>query len=145
RMHTRFIALLVLLIHGAALAGFRAGVATVTITPTEPTWAAGYADRNRPISETLQDLYAKALVLEDADGRRIVIVTTDLLGLPKNIADPVAAEIARRHNLTRDQIVLSSSHTHCGPVLREALVDIYPMTPEHWAVVERYSRTLHDK
>ncbi len=129
-----------------ASSGFRAGVARVVITPRAPMWAAGYASRTVESAEKEHDLFAKALVIEDVDGTRLVMVTTDLLGLPKNIADPVAAEIGRRWNLRRDQICLSASHTHCGPVLRDSLPDIYMMLPEDWeAKVEPYSRELEKK
>jgi hypothetical protein len=65
-------------------------------------------------------------------GGRVLIITTDLLGLPKNIADPIAQALMDKHHLKREQIVLSSSHTHSGPVLRESLIDVYPMTSADW-------------
>ena len=121
---------------------YRAGVASTVITPSEPMWAAGYAHRDRPVGDKLHDLYAKSLVLEDAEGTRLAIVTTDLLGLPGSIAESVAGKIGRRIGLPRERIVLTSSHTHCGPVLRGSLVDIYPMGADGWATVERYSEWL---
>lgn len=129
----------------SAPASYRAGVASVVITPAETLWAGGYASRTNPISEKLQDLYAKALVIEDGSGHRQVIVTTDLLGLPRQIADPVAERIGRELKIPRAAILLNSSHTHCGPVLRETLVDIYPMKDEDWAAVRRYSSTLQEQ
>lgn len=133
----------------AATAGcepaYRAGVATVVITPEEPMWAAGYGSRTGPVSEALHDLHAKAMVVEDAAGVRLVIVTTDLLGLPRTLAEPVAEAVEERFGIPRHQLMLTSSHTHCGPVLRDMLVDVYDMNDRDWEVVERYSRALERK
>jgi neutral ceramidase len=45
--------------------GWKAGVATTNITPEKPIWMAGYAARKKPAEGTAQNLYAKALALED--------------------------------------------------------------------------------
>ena len=49
-------------------AGWRAGVATVDITPRRPLWMAGFAARTAPSQGTLLPLHAKALALEDGRG-----------------------------------------------------------------------------
>ena len=67
-------------------AAWKAGVAKAVITPAEPMWMAGYASRDKPAEGKLQDLFAKALAIEDPQGTRLVLVTTDLVGLPKKLA-----------------------------------------------------------
>ena len=52
---------------------WKAGAAAVAITPGQPTWMAGYASRNKPSEGKFQDLFAKALVLEDFRGNRLAI------------------------------------------------------------------------
>ena len=86
--------LAVLMVVGPAWAadtakGFKAGVATRVITPKEPLWMAGYASRNKPCAEKLQDLFVKALAFEDADGQRFVLLTTDLIGLSREVSAAV--------------------------------------------------------
>jgi len=120
----------------------RAGLASRVITPLEPMWAAGYASRNQPVAETEHDLWAKALALEDEQGCQIVLVTTDLLGFPRELADRVARAVEDRYGVRREALLLSSSHTHSGPVLRNSLVDIYPMGPEEAAKVAAYTSWL---
>ncbi|MBY0512401.1 MAG: neutral/alkaline non-lysosomal ceramidase N-terminal domain-containing protein, partial [Gemmataceae bacterium] len=121
---------------------FKAGVAAKVITPARPMWMAGYAARTKPAEETEHDLYAKALVLEDAAGKRLVLVTADLIGFPRGISEAVAAGAAKRYGLTRDELMLAASHTHCGPVVPDNLSDMYPLTPEEAAKVAEYGRTL---
>lgn len=110
--------------------GWKAGVAKVIITPAQPMWMAGFASRTGPSEGKLHDLWAKALALEDADGKRSVLVTMDLLGLPKMISDTIRKSLETRYHFSKSQIILNSSHTHSGPVLSTALSDIYPTNQE---------------
>src|SRR5258708_7869251 len=56
----------------------KAGRATVCVTPEKFLWMAGYAARKNPAEGKVQDLFAKALALEDETGGRFVFVTMDL-------------------------------------------------------------------
>jgi len=125
---------------------YRAAAAKRTITPQQPLWAGGYAGRDRPISDTLQELYAKALVLEDGRGARIVFITTDLENMERDFADTVIATLRQRFGLRREQVAVTCSHTHCGPVLAGFEAQItYPMTPEQYAATERYTAWLESQ
>jgi neutral ceramidase len=42
---------------------WRAGVASVKITPEKPMWMAGYAGRTKPSEGVVSDLFAKCTVL----------------------------------------------------------------------------------
>ncbi len=123
---------------------YRAGVAVKVITPTEPVWMAGYASRTKPADGKIHDLYAKALCLKDAAGQRLVLVTTDLIGIPHKLGEQVAAEVEKQHGLKREELILSASHTHSGPVIRENLVDMYPLTAADAAKVDAYTKKLKD-
>src|SRR5262245_25313239 len=99
----------------AALAAdpeWKAGLAQVKITPERPVQMSGYANRTKPFERVAVDLYAKALVLEDATGQRAVLVTSDLLGFPAAVAEPICERITQKTGLARERIVLNSSHTH---------------------------------
>ncbi|GAB3163596.1 neutral/alkaline non-lysosomal ceramidase N-terminal domain-containing protein [Telluribacter humicola] len=125
--------------------GWKVGVARRVITPKQSMWMAGFAVRNHPSEGTLHDLWAKALVLEDEEGKQAVLVTTDLLGIPKGISDRIRNRLYTDHKLSKAQIILNSSHTHSGPVLSDALFDIYPLDAEQIARVNQYSRFLEDQ
>jgi neutral ceramidase len=117
-------------------AGWQAGIARIDITPKQPMWMAGYASRNQPADGKLTDLYAKALVLQDAAGQRAALVTLDLIGTDRGLMQAVCGRITDRHGLKREQIALCSSHTHSGPVLTGNL------SPLHFLVVDRQQQEL---
>jgi hypothetical protein len=125
--------------------GWKVGLGKSKITPDKPMWMAGYGSRMHPSEGKLQDLWVKALALEVADGGRAVVVTSDLLGFPRKISEQICAQVAKRYGLERSRIMLTSSHTHCGPVLAEALYDIYPLDDQQRALIEEYSAGLVPK
>jgi neutral ceramidase len=93
-----------------------AGVATRKLTPAGPIWMAGYAGRSAPSTGVDQDVFAKALALRDGAGGRVVIVTLDLIGVPRSLRDHVEREAAAKFGLKPNEILLNASHTHCGPL-----------------------------
>jgi hypothetical protein len=111
--------LIVLLFWAAGLSGatLRGGLAKVDITPRGPIWMSGYAARTHPSDGVLEPLWAKALAVESSPGGRIVIVSTDLVGIPRELSDDVAAKLKKQYGLNRSQLVINASHTHTGPVV----------------------------
>lgn len=129
----------------AEAADWKAGVARVVITPKQPMAMAGFASRNHPSEGKLHDLWAKALALQAANGKKVLLVTTDLLGLPQEVSNHIRDRIKTRFGLERDQVILNSSHTHSGPVLQHALSDIYLLDADQLEKVKQYSITLEDQ
>src|SRR5436190_19924509 len=76
-----------------AEARWKAAFTSVKVTPDVPLAMSGYANRVKPFERVEQDIYAKALALEDQDGHRAVILTMDLIGLSQAIAEPVCKRI----------------------------------------------------
>jgi neutral ceramidase len=124
---------------------WKAAVAKADITPPEGLWMAGYASRDKPAEGKLMPLWIKVLALEDAEGHRAVIVTTDTLGIPQSIYRNVSEGLGKKFNLKPEQIILSASHTHCGPVLRAALYDAYPLDDRQRELIEKYSVSFETK
>lgn len=129
----------------AAEAGWKAGTAKAEITPTEPQWMAGYGGRDHPAEGALHPIFIKVLALEDANGRRAIVLSSDLLGIPHSIYEHTCAALKERFGLDRAQIMLNASHSHCTPVLRGALYDAYPLPEAQRDVIERYSTGLEAK
>lgn len=94
---------------------WKAGAASAVITPEPPLHMAGYAGRKEPAEGTEQDLFAKALAVEDREGRRVVIVTMDLIGVISELRETVAQRVEEQHKLPPDALLMNASHTHCGP------------------------------
>lgn len=124
--------------------GLKVGVARVEITPETPTWLAGYGSRDHAAEGTAHPLWAKALAIADDQGNQTVIVTTDVLGLTRQIGDAVAEGVKDR-GLRRDELVLSATHTHCGPVVVGCADVAHRMDDEALAVARQYRDALTEK
>ena len=86
------------------------GVAEIDITPDEPIRLTGYGSRVEPTSDVRQRLWARAMAF--GDGRRAaVLITADLIGVPRSLSDDVAKRWAMRDRArgVRDQ---RDSHAH---------------------------------
>ncbi|MCO6458632.1 MAG: neutral/alkaline non-lysosomal ceramidase N-terminal domain-containing protein [Pirellulaceae bacterium] len=94
---------------------WKAGAASVRITPQRRMEMAGYAGRKEPAEGTEQELYAKALAIEDAAGQRTVMITLDLIGVLDRLRTRVAERLEKEHGLPSHALLMNASHTHCGP------------------------------
>ena len=99
-------------------ANWKAGSATMKVTPQKMLWMAGYAARKKPAEGKVQELFAKALALEDEQGGKLVFVTLDLIGVPQLLRREVAARAEKQFQLPPANLVMNASHTHSGPSLR---------------------------
>ena len=122
-------------------AGWKAGVARAVITPENPVWLAGYGTKRAPDGK-LHDLWMKALALEDDEGHRVVLITSDFQGVPKGMSDQVFVQLRMRFQLERHQVMFTFSHNHCGPRLGDDLVDYYPVEDEQVKLVEEYTALM---
>ncbi|MDP6124626.1 MAG: neutral/alkaline non-lysosomal ceramidase N-terminal domain-containing protein [Candidatus Latescibacteria bacterium] len=94
------------------------GVARRTITPQRPVFLAGYASRDHESEGVYQDLLATAMMIGDGS-TRAVILHADLLYLDENLVEAIEAGVLKKTHLRPDQLVLTTTHTHCGPSIRE--------------------------
>lgn len=126
---------------------WQAGAGKAIITPQEPMWMAGYASRDHAAEGKLTDLWAKALVLEDANHRRAVLVTLDLVGIDRELSQAICRRLSERHSLERSQMAICVSHTHTGPVVGKNLGPTHylRMDKGQQALVDRYTRFLEDQ
>lgn len=106
-------------------ADWKAGAAKVKITPQQSMWMAGYGSRTQPATGFLNDLWAKALVLEDEAGTRVAVVGLDLVGIGPDVADPVREQLAAKFNLPAANVAFCCSHTHSGPVVGHNLRSLH--------------------
>ena len=96
---------------GAAL---RAGAAETTITPPVGVDLSGYAAREGPSTGVHDDLWCRAVVLDDGVARA-ALVSLDLLGLDFPLDEAIRTAVAAKTGIDREHILLNCSHTHAGP------------------------------
>jgi hypothetical protein len=126
----------------AAEPGWKAGFAAVKITPAQPMWMSGYASRTGPAEGTEIDLWAKAALLQPADGKSLLIISLDLVGIDRGTSLAICKAIMDKHKLPRESIALSTSHTHCGPVVGSNLGSMYFFDAAQAKLVEEYTAAL---
>src|SRR4051812_45796559 len=129
----------------AATPDYNAGIARADITPDGPIWLSGYASRTKPSEGVFQKIWAKALAIEDRSGNRVVVVTTDLLGLPRSITDAVGARVEKEYGLSRSALLVNSSHTHTGPLIRSVLKMMADLDSKQEKTVDQYTARLTDQ
>ena len=84
--------------------GYEAGVEKIDITPDRPIWLSGYGNRSHPSTGVRTRLWAKALAIKDDRNQGVIIITTDLIGLPRAITDVVSARLSIDHSIPRTGI-----------------------------------------
>lgn len=124
---------------------FSVGIGRIKITPDKSIRMAGYAARNKPSVGVLQDLWAKCLVIQDREGHRLAILTTDLIGCDAEFSKELFSRAEERFGLKREEVLLTCSHTHSGPVVGKNLLTMYQFTPEELHTIQEYTAQLLDK
>lgn len=104
---------------------WKAGVSRAKITPEGTMWQAGYASRDQAATGVMHDLWIKVLALEDQQGHQALLITADIVGIPKSFTDRIRSQLKAAFNLTASQIIINSSHSHSGPIIFDSLHDFY--------------------
>ena len=126
-------------------AAWKAGVASAVVTPQKNLFMAGYAARKKPAEGKVQELFAKALALEDEQGGRLVFVTMDLIGVPQALRHAVAERAEKEFKLPASALLLNASHTHCGPSLRSSPTTEEDLKNPRIKDAYEYTQDLQDK
>lgn len=100
-----------------AQSAFRAGAAQVVITPPKGAPMAGYYHA-RGAEGTLDDLYAKALVLDDGS-TKVALVTLDLISTTFTLTREARAAIEKATGIPGANVMISATHAHTGPELAD--------------------------
>ncbi|AEL24190.1 neutral/alkaline non-lysosomal ceramidase N-terminal domain-containing protein [Cyclobacterium marinum] len=125
--------------------GWKANVAKINITPKAPMWMAGFASRTKPSQGVIHPIWSKALVIQDKDKNTAVLITNDLSGMPRDMSTRIKKKIKTRYGLNEDAVLLNFSHSHSGPVLKDYLYHVYPLSDDEIDKVNTYSDWLEDQ
>ncbi|MGB2808475.1 MAG: hypothetical protein WBC22_12090, partial [Sedimentisphaerales bacterium] len=96
--------------------GLLAGTAKIDITPKKPVRMAGYRGRTE-LSEGVHDPLSARVVAFANNGKRLVLVSTDLIGFSRGTAEHFRKIILDEFELKPSELFLSGIHTHAGPSL----------------------------
>ncbi|MBI5685478.1 MAG: neutral/alkaline non-lysosomal ceramidase N-terminal domain-containing protein [Verrucomicrobia bacterium] len=108
----------------------RAGVAVTDITPKKPVTLAGYGSR-KDLSQGVHDpLSARAVAFEQG-GKRLVLLSTDLIGFYKGTAEVVRKAILSECRLQPSELFLCGIHTHSAPTPALAGSEAHPNNIEY--------------
>lgn len=100
------------------MARLRAGVCRVDITPPLGVEPGAWRLRTGRADGVDEPLVAQALVLDDGS-RRVALVATDLLWMPRHVAEAARRRIAALTGIPAEAVLLNASHNHSAPVLLE--------------------------
>jgi hypothetical protein len=100
---------------GALHAEFRLGAAAVSINPPLGIALAGYY-HERGNEGVLDDIFAKAAVLDDGQTRAAIVVC-DLISMPRWIVTEARQIIESQTGIPGTNVMIAATHTHTAPVL----------------------------
>lgn len=94
----------------------RLGSSKICITPPAGIDLSGYGLREQPSVGVHDDLFARALFLEQG-GDKLLWLHCDLLGLDQERVRVLRAMLKHEIDLAEHQILMSASHTRAGPAV----------------------------
>ena len=117
---------------------FQVGTARVCITPDIGMPYLGYDwDRHDPFLGVHDDLWAKALVIDDGE-RTVALIACDMIGFPPApFAASVREQVAAQTSIPGEHVMLSASHTHSS----HASIDLSTLDLD-WPWVQKLGHNL---
>lgn len=95
------------------------GVAKELITPRERTTLIGFGSVfGIPFTDIHDDIYVRTLLLEDADGEKVLLIGFDLLFHDDTLPNALRAYASEKYGVKPECLHVSYSHTHYGPAVK---------------------------
>ncbi|MFZ4102822.1 MAG: neutral/alkaline non-lysosomal ceramidase N-terminal domain-containing protein, partial [Sphingobacterium thalpophilum] len=100
-------------------AQIKVGVAETVITPPNPIGVkmAGYDRGSNTSTGVHDDLFARSLVVEAADGTSSAMITVAVVNMSELVMDEIRAGVNKETGIPFKNVIVSSTHTHSGPVM----------------------------
>ncbi|MCX5642985.1 MAG: neutral/alkaline non-lysosomal ceramidase N-terminal domain-containing protein, partial [Candidatus Omnitrophica bacterium] len=93
-----------------------AGAVKTDVTPPVGYILQGHSDRNKPSQKVHDPLLLKVLSIRKGK-ERAILVTSDLVAFYPEFVTETRNEITRITGIKKEQVLLTASHTHTGPVM----------------------------
>lgn len=95
------------------------GVGEVVVTPNEGIGLpmSGFDRGDNTSTGVHDDLFARSLVVEGADGNSIALITVAIINISEEIHNRIREIVTSATEILNENIVISSTHTHSGPNL----------------------------
>ena len=95
---------------------FSVGYAKADITPTESVPLRGYGDAMERFSEGyLEPMYATCVAFADAEGTKVLLISTDLTNSANEMTQKAREMIAEATGIPFSNILFTASHSHSAP------------------------------
>ncbi len=85
------------------------------LTPAIPCQMAGFDARKDGARDVHDDLHARALVFDDGSVK-FALVSVEVIAVSAEFSSRVRAEVEHATGIPAQNVLLSATHTHCGPV-----------------------------
>ena len=92
-----------------------------------------------PAEQIADPLMAQVSVVQDQAGRRLALISLDIVGSTPSVADPIRHQLAAIAGTTPEAVVLNYSHTHSSGM---GLLEIYPYNGKKPAQIGDYETRL---
>ncbi|MEX2160145.1 MAG: neutral/alkaline non-lysosomal ceramidase N-terminal domain-containing protein [Dehalococcoidia bacterium] len=92
----------------------RAGFAAENITPPVGTMLEGYTANTEPSRGVHDDLFARAIVLDDG-ATQVAVVSCDLIGVDRRLVAAARERASATTGIPSEHILIAAIHTHQGP------------------------------
>lgn len=124
----------------AAEPPFSFGFARTEITPETPLRLSGYGNRDVVYEGVDEPLFVRAIAIQTPDQKICSLVSLDSIGFAGNFTDRIAQQVNQNYGLSRDQLVICSTHSHTAPHPVEGLSNIFatPMTEAQHVASQNY-------
>ena len=99
----------------------RAGTAVVDISPDKSMFLWGYPHVERMSTGVNDPLYATVLFMDNGSNA-VMTIALDLLYISAKDTSEIRKHISEKSNVTPENIMISCSHTHSGPVTVEMII-----------------------
>ena len=106
------------------------------ITPPVGYLLAGHTARNKPSQRIHDPLYLKCLSMSN-EKDRIFVITSDLILFPPEFVKSVKDEIYKKLKIHPSKVLLTTSHTHTGPIMEDAYYYSEKPLPDYLSLLKK--------